>query len=176
MASGGHGLPKVSPLPAMLYPSMPCRQATPETALSPLQEWPARRAGSLWPSFIPLDTPRRTPMKSHVIMRKMSTPCIYVTNLMRIEWKMMPQWSKTCIFSLVLSFYATPRDRRCAKYCKGLNVNILIYMTSLGALTEKRCLNGKKWRFLVISYALYASLCHATSCHVTVGAPNIVRV
>jgi hypothetical protein len=32
MVRGGHGLPKVSPGPAMPYPSMPCRWATPETA------------------------------------------------------------------------------------------------------------------------------------------------
>jgi hypothetical protein len=29
IASGGHGLPKVSPGPAMPYPSMPCGRATP---------------------------------------------------------------------------------------------------------------------------------------------------
>jgi hypothetical protein len=33
MARGGHGLPKVSPAPAMPYPSMPYGQATPETNL-----------------------------------------------------------------------------------------------------------------------------------------------
>jgi hypothetical protein len=34
MARGGHGLPKVSPWPALLYLSMPCGQATypPETS------------------------------------------------------------------------------------------------------------------------------------------------
>jgi hypothetical protein len=32
----GHGLPKVSPGSAMPHPSMPCRWATPETALPPL--------------------------------------------------------------------------------------------------------------------------------------------
>jgi hypothetical protein len=36
MARGGHRLPKVSLAYAMNYPSMPGRQATPETAL-----WPA---------------------------------------------------------------------------------------------------------------------------------------
>jgi hypothetical protein len=33
MASGGHGLPKVSPGPAMPDSSMPCGRATSETAL-----------------------------------------------------------------------------------------------------------------------------------------------
>jgi hypothetical protein len=33
MARGGHGLPKVSPGPAMPNPSKPCGRATPETAL-----------------------------------------------------------------------------------------------------------------------------------------------
>jgi len=33
MAKGGHGLPQVSPRPAMPYLSTPRRQATPETAL-----------------------------------------------------------------------------------------------------------------------------------------------
>jgi hypothetical protein len=66
-AIGDHGLPKVSPGPAMPYPSTPWGQATPETALWPLQGWPACRAGSLNPSSIPLDTPRRTPMKVHQV-------------------------------------------------------------------------------------------------------------
>jgi hypothetical protein len=39
MARGDHGLPKVSPGPAMPYPSMPYRQATPETALQPFMGW-----------------------------------------------------------------------------------------------------------------------------------------
>jgi hypothetical protein len=33
MAKGGHGLPKVSPEPAMPNPSTPCERATPETAI-----------------------------------------------------------------------------------------------------------------------------------------------
>jgi hypothetical protein len=33
MARGGLGLPKVSPGPAMPYPSMPCGRVTPEKAL-----------------------------------------------------------------------------------------------------------------------------------------------
>jgi hypothetical protein len=37
MASGGHGLPIVSPGLAMPDPSMPCGRATPGTALWPLQ-------------------------------------------------------------------------------------------------------------------------------------------
>jgi hypothetical protein len=59
---GGHGVPKVSLGPAMPYPSMPCRLATPETDLHPFQEWPAHSAGGLRPSSTPLDIPRRTPM------------------------------------------------------------------------------------------------------------------
>jgi hypothetical protein len=35
MARGGHGLPKASPGPAMLYPSMPYGRATAELALWP---------------------------------------------------------------------------------------------------------------------------------------------
>jgi hypothetical protein len=35
MARGGHALPKVLLEPAMPDPSMPCRQATPETVLEP---------------------------------------------------------------------------------------------------------------------------------------------
>jgi hypothetical protein len=40
VARGGYGLPKVSPGPAMFYPSTPCRRATPER---PLWQggWPA---------------------------------------------------------------------------------------------------------------------------------------
>jgi hypothetical protein len=32
MERGGHGLPKVSPVPAMPYPSTPCGWVNPETA------------------------------------------------------------------------------------------------------------------------------------------------
>jgi hypothetical protein len=62
MGRGGHGLPKVSPEPAMPDPSMPCGRATHETALWPFQEWPAHRVGDLRPSSTSLDTPRCTPM------------------------------------------------------------------------------------------------------------------
>jgi hypothetical protein len=61
-ARGGHGLPKVSTRPAMPDPSMPCGQATTETALCQFLGWPARKAGSLRPSSSLLDTTRRTPM------------------------------------------------------------------------------------------------------------------
>jgi hypothetical protein len=56
------GNPKVSPGPAMPYPSTPYRRTTPETALQPFQGWPAYTAGSLRPSSTSLDTPRRTPI------------------------------------------------------------------------------------------------------------------
>jgi hypothetical protein len=46
----------------MPYPSMPYGQATHETDLGPFQGWTARKASGMWPSSIPLDTPRRTPM------------------------------------------------------------------------------------------------------------------
>jgi hypothetical protein len=62
MKRGGHGLPKVSPGHVMPYSYAPCRQATSETALQPFQGLPARRAGGLWPSSIPLDTPHHIPM------------------------------------------------------------------------------------------------------------------
>jgi hypothetical protein len=58
MTRGGHGLPKVSPGPTMPEPSTPCGRATPETALWPVQGWPAHRAGGLQPSSTLLDTPR----------------------------------------------------------------------------------------------------------------------
>jgi hypothetical protein len=62
MARGGHGLPKVSPGPAMPYLSMPCGRATPKTALQLFQGWSAQRVGGLRPSSIPLNTPRHTPL------------------------------------------------------------------------------------------------------------------
>jgi hypothetical protein len=43
MGRGAHGLTKVSPAPALRYPSTPVGQATPKTA-----------------DFSPLDAPRRT--------------------------------------------------------------------------------------------------------------------
>jgi hypothetical protein len=48
MGRGSHGLPKVTPQPALPDLSMPFRG------------WPARRSGGLQPSSIPLDTRRRT--------------------------------------------------------------------------------------------------------------------
>jgi hypothetical protein len=63
MRRGGHGLPKVSPGPALPYPATPCELATPKTALWPFLRWPSHRVGGLRPSFALLDTPRRTPMR-----------------------------------------------------------------------------------------------------------------
>jgi hypothetical protein len=45
MARGIHGLPKVSPGPAIADPSMPCEQAPPKLLYG--WRWPARRAGDL---------------------------------------------------------------------------------------------------------------------------------
>jgi hypothetical protein len=61
-ARGGHGHPKVSLGPTMPYPSKPCGQATPETALRPFQGWPRCRASGLRLSSIHLDTPRHMSM------------------------------------------------------------------------------------------------------------------
>ena len=52
---GIHGLPKVSPRPAMPNPSTSCGRATTQTALRPFGGSPARRAGGcLLPPRIPL--------------------------------------------------------------------------------------------------------------------------
>jgi hypothetical protein len=56
MARGVHGLPKVSPGPAMPYPSTPCGRATLETALQLFLVGPARRAGGLRLSSTPLNS------------------------------------------------------------------------------------------------------------------------
>jgi hypothetical protein len=62
MGRGGHGLPKVSLVPAMLYPSTSCGQ--------PSLKWPHSHfkgscpQGNLRPSSSLLDTPRRTPLDS----------------------------------------------------------------------------------------------------------------
>jgi hypothetical protein len=57
MARGIHGLPKVSPGPALPFYSL---RATPEAALKLFLSWPTRRAGGLQVSCTPLDTPSRT--------------------------------------------------------------------------------------------------------------------
>jgi hypothetical protein len=57
MAMGVHGLSKVSPGPAMPYPSMRCGRETPETAVVARPQ--GRRPAAV---FTLLDTPRRTPM------------------------------------------------------------------------------------------------------------------
>jgi hypothetical protein len=61
-ANGKWWLNKVSPGHALPYPSMYCNQATPEMAFQPFLGWPACRAGGLWPSSTPLNTPRDKPM------------------------------------------------------------------------------------------------------------------
>jgi hypothetical protein len=62
MAREGHGLSKVLlGLTMRIYMpdrSKPCRRATPETGLQPIQRWPARMAGGLRSSSTPSDTPR----------------------------------------------------------------------------------------------------------------------
>jgi hypothetical protein len=96
MVKGGLGITKVSPGPAMPYPSMPCGQATSETALWLSQEWPAHRAGSLRLSSTPLDTPRRRPVVLFIFM--------YFAYKKYFTWayKMYIMW-KVCI-SLSLAY------------------------------------------------------------------------
>jgi hypothetical protein len=60
MVRDGHGLPKVSPGPAIPDPSTHCKRTTPKMALWPFRGWAAHRLGSLRPSSTPLDTPRGT--------------------------------------------------------------------------------------------------------------------
>jgi hypothetical protein len=60
MVRGIHGLPKVSPGPAMTNPSTPFRRVTPKMALRPFLEGPTRKAGGLQPFSTPFDTPCRT--------------------------------------------------------------------------------------------------------------------
>jgi hypothetical protein len=64
MARGGCGLPRISAVPTMLYPTTPCRWDTLETAIRPFQGWPVNRVGSLRPCSTPLDTPRRTRLRT----------------------------------------------------------------------------------------------------------------
>jgi hypothetical protein len=40
----------------------------------------------------------------NIVKIKTSKKCIKIQNLVRIDWKMMPQWSKTCIFGPFLCF------------------------------------------------------------------------
>jgi hypothetical protein len=51
MAWGGHGLPKVSPGPAIPYPSTPCGQTTPKTSLQLPQGWPVHIIYLFFPDF-----------------------------------------------------------------------------------------------------------------------------
>jgi hypothetical protein len=55
MARGGHGVSNVLLGHTVLYPSMPCLTVVSGVARP--------QAGSLWPSFTALDSPRRTPMR-----------------------------------------------------------------------------------------------------------------
>jgi hypothetical protein len=78
MARGLHGLPKVSPGPAMPYPSTLCGWAIALTAFWPFEGWPARRVGSQGASFTPSDATCRTPMfitvcKLHSLGRREKT-------------------------------------------------------------------------------------------------------
>jgi hypothetical protein len=73
MARGGHGLPKVSPGPAMPDLSTPGKQATTEMASWLFLGRPARRKSGLRSSSTLLHTPQCTPMKiSTMKTRKMT--------------------------------------------------------------------------------------------------------
>jgi hypothetical protein len=74
MARDGHGLPQVSPGPAMPCLSTTRRWATPETASWAFQGWVTHRAASLRPSSTPLDTPRRTPMANSLLFKSSHSP------------------------------------------------------------------------------------------------------
>jgi hypothetical protein len=75
---GGHGLLKVSPGPALRYPSTPCRRATPDRALWPFLGCPTLRVGGLQQSSSLLDTPRHTSMITIRIFRSFfQKPTIY---------------------------------------------------------------------------------------------------
>jgi hypothetical protein len=80
MATGGHGLLKVLPGPAMPHLSTLCGWDTSEMGLRPFQGWPDHRAGGLRLSSIPLDTPCHTSkmagvwnvlMQSRSVIKKM---------------------------------------------------------------------------------------------------------
>jgi hypothetical protein len=71
----GHGLPKVSPGPAVPYPSRPLKRL--------FQGWPANRAVGLWLSSTLLDTPHFTSMlwepSSSIEILIMSRPSNHMT-------------------------------------------------------------------------------------------------
>jgi hypothetical protein len=60
MAKGGHGLPKLSPGPAMPDHFMPCGRATPNMAVSRVARPQAERPAAI---FTLLEIPRRMPME-----------------------------------------------------------------------------------------------------------------
>jgi hypothetical protein len=62
MARGGHELPKVSPGPAIPYPSTHCSRVILETPYGCFMGGPPLRAGNLLSTFTTLDTPRHMPM------------------------------------------------------------------------------------------------------------------
>jgi hypothetical protein len=114
MARGGHGLPKVSPGPAMPNPSTPCERETPETALRLFQGCPTHRVCGLRPSSTFLDAPRRTPMvrgamknvpeielprRTVRLSRLLATasffPLIYKLIRKNLRWNLL--WNRQCI-------------------------------------------------------------------------------
>jgi hypothetical protein len=134
MARGGHGLPKVSPGPAMPYPSTPCGRVTRETALWLFLGWRVNSAGGLRPSSTPWGTLRRKPLRDS---RNTS-------QILSISWdisKMCHKWDRTwtvfrgLVKPLVLYalWVAFPGGHSCPAHSaswKILNLIISIYFPS----------------------------------------------
>jgi hypothetical protein len=109
MARGGHGLPKVASGPTMPYPSMPCKRATPETALWPFQGWFICWAGGLRPVFYPFGYPTPYAYASLIAKKeKSSSKTIKRTSgnveelLSKVVEKCLNEWKKTYIKMVLL--------------------------------------------------------------------------
>ena len=103
----------------------------------------------------------------NIVRDKMATYCIYKPSLVRIDWQMMPQWSKTCIFGPFLWFlrHAAP----CYMTTGAPNIvwdkisKYSIYKPSLVRIDwQIKCKNWHLGSFFIHVTPCYATLCHAT--------------
>ena len=106
----------------------------------------------------------------NIVRDKMSTYCIYLPSLVRIDSQMMPQWSKTCIFGLFYAFYAMLRHAATC-YITTWAPNIVrdkmstycIYMPSLVKIDwQTKYKNIHFWLIFMLFTPRHATPRHAT--------------
>jgi hypothetical protein len=101
-------------------PSTSCGWATPDTALRPIHEWDAHRAGSIWPLWTPLDTPRYITMIQYAHR-----------DLLPRDWKHSP--SSFVFVALILCKFNSRLKPHLQQNKKRRNLHLQIYFSASSA-------------------------------------------